>query len=85
VHVGVELQQQRVGHLVVALGPLERLVHERDRGLELVQRVNQHLDRVEHRLDEAVVQRDRLAVALERRLVIALRRVHVPEQVVGLG
>jgi hypothetical protein len=81
----VELEQQRVDHLFVGLGQLERLFAHADGLVVVPQRVDVDLGGVEHRLEIPIVERDRLAVALDRLFGVALERGAVPEEVVSLG
>ena len=81
----VELQEQGVHDLVVGLGEAERLVAHADGLVELAERVDVHLGRVQHRFEVAVVERDGLAVAVDGLLVVALESGDVAEQVVRLG
>ena len=51
----------------------------------VAERVDVDLGRVEHRLEVGVVERDGLAVGLDRLLAVALERGDEAEQVVRLG
>ena len=53
--------------------------------VEFAERVDVHFGRVQHRLEIGVVERDGLAVAVDRLLVVALQGGDVAEQVVRLG
>ncbi len=81
----VEFQQQRIDDLVVGFGELEGLIAHADRLVELGERVDVQLRRVQHRLEVGVVERDGLAVVVDRLLELTLQGSHVAEQVVGLG
>ncbi len=83
--VRVDLEQHGVGELLVVLHEVDRVLDELERLGVVAHRVHQHLGRVEHRLDERVVGRDRLSIVIERQLGVSLRSVDVTDEVVGLG
>jgi hypothetical protein len=83
-HQRVELEQQRVDHLLVDLGEIEGLIAHADRLVEISDWSDEHLGRVEHRLEVGLVERDGLLVGLDRLLALTLHRRDEPQQVVRL-
>ncbi len=81
----VELEQQSVDELVVVLGKIDGLVAHLHRFGEVTEWVNVDLGGVQHGLEVGVVEGDRLAIAFDRVLEVALQRGDIAQEVVGLG
>ena len=84
-HQRIHFEEDAVGDLFVRLGVVERVFDLDDGAVVVAQGRDQHLGRVEHRLEVRLVERDRLAIVLERLVGVALEGGREAHQVVHLG
>ena len=81
--VGVEFEEQRVEDLVIEFRDVEHALAEVDRLFEIGEWMHAQLGCVQHRLDVAIIERDRLLVGLDGLIGVAFERGYVTEQVEG--
>ena len=84
-HQRIHFEEDAVGDLLVGLGVVERVLDLGDRAFDVAEGGDHHLGRVQHGLEVRLVERDGLAVVLQRFLRLALQRRRVAHQVVHLG
>lgn len=81
----VHLENRGIRDVVGGLAALEGLIENPNRFGKASEGMDEELGRVEHRLEVMFVEVDRLSIVVEGHFEVAVGRVDVPDEIVGIG